>query len=199
MASLGDDSASDALRELGNVAFSHAATALARLVGRRVDVGIPNVHVLDREEASEDLGRQGGLHVVSFRLSGDHSGVLAVVLPEADAGALLGLLGASPARGGRLDADAESALLEIGNIMAGSALLALHRMLGATLLHGTPLLRRLAALRPADPDLFPGPLVLVLEAEFTVEGRHAHGTMAISPGDPAPLLARLGVPVEAAR
>jgi chemotaxis protein CheC len=193
-----NEEAADAVRELGNIAFSHAATALATLLDRRVDVGIPAVHVLGREEVEEDLGaRAGDFYVVSFRLVGDHAGILAVLFPQADAGALLDILHRRRAPSASLDAEGESALLEIGNIMAGSALLAIYRMLGATLLHSTPSLHRRTPLQLADEGLFPGPVMLVLEAEFTVEGRHACGTMVISPSDPLPLVSRLGIEMEA--
>jgi chemotaxis protein CheC len=192
------EEAADALRELGNIAFSHAATALASLLNSRVDVSIPSVHILEKAKLEAELyGRSESLYIVSFRLAGDHTGVIAVLFPQADAWALLEVLSGRPHRGDDLDAEDESTLRELGNIMAGSGLLALYRMIGASLLHSTSAFYRRTALQLAQDEIFRGPLVLVVEAEFTVESRSARGTMIISPNDPGPLLARLGVEPEA--
>lgn len=190
------EEAADALRELGNIAFTHAATALAALLRRRVDVTIPSVRVIETERVERQVAeRDESLYVVSFRLSGDHLGTVAVLLPQAGAWALVGILHGD-ADGRSPDAEEEATLREIGNIMAGSALVAMNRMLGTTLLHGTPSFYRRSALQGFQ-DAFSGPLVLVVEAEFAVEGRHARGTMIISPQDPAPILAILGIRPEA--
>ena len=193
-----DEEAADALRELGNIAFTHAATALATLVNRRVDVSIPSVLVLEKERIEAEIYRRTeSLYVVSFRLAGDHTGIVAVLFPPRDALALLELLNSGLADGGELTEEGESTLREVGNIMAGSALLAMYRMLGTTLLHSTPAFYRRTAIQLANEHLFTGAVVLVVEAEFTVEGRHARGTMIISPNEPMPLLTRLGIRLEA--
>lgn len=189
-----DDEAADALRELGNIAFTHAATALATLVNRRVDVSIPSVHVLEKERIEAEIYRRSeSLYVVSFRLAGDHTGIVAVLFPQKDALALLEILNGTRASGSELNAEGESTLREVGNIMAGSALLAMYRMLGTTLLHSTPAFYSRTAVQLANEHLFTGPVVLVVEAEFALEGRHARGTMIISPNEPMPLLTRLGI------
>lgn len=192
-----NEEAADALREIGNIAFSHAATALATLVNRRVDISIPAVRVLGREAIEREIyERNESLFVVSFRLAGDHTGIVAVLFPQRDAWALLELLHGRTLHMAELDADAESTLREVGNIMAGSALLALYRMLGTTLLHSTPALYRRTASQVADEHMFASPIALVVEAEFSVEERRARGTMVISPNEPAPLLKRLGIHLE---
>lgn len=189
-----NEEAADALRELGNIAFTHAATALATLVNRRVDVSIPNVRLLDKEGIhAEVASRTESLYVVSFRLAGDHTGILAVLFPQAEAAALLDILQGERTPRGELTAAGESTLQEVGNIMAGSALLAMYRMLGTTLLHSTPVFYSRTGVQLASEQLFAGPAVLVVEAEFSVEARRARGTMIISPAEPAPLLARLGI------
>lgn len=192
------EEAADALRELGNIAFSHAATALATLVNRRVDLSIPAVRLIEKERMEEEIHeRNESLFVVSFRLAGDHTGVIAVLFPQQDAWALLGILHGRPLQAQELDAEGESTLREIGNIMAGSALLALYRMLGTTLLHSTPAFYKRTALQMATDSVFAGPIALVVEAEFSVEDRRARGTMVVSPNEPEPLLRRLGVHLEA--
>lgn len=192
------EEAADALRELGNIAFSHAATALATLVNRRVDLSIPAVRLVEKARLEREVyERNESLFIVSFRLAGDHTGVIAVLFPQQDAWALLNLLHGRTLQASELDEEAESTLREIGNIMAGSALLALYRMLGTTLLHSTPVFYRRTALQMSKEGMFSGPIALVVEAEFSVEDRRARGTMVVSPNEPEPLLRRLGIHVEA--
>lgn len=192
-----NEEAADALRELGNIAFSHAATALATLINQRVDVTIPAVRVLEKETIEREIhDRNTRLFVVSFRLAGDHSGIIAVLFPERDAWSLLELLHGKADQTNGLDPERESTLREIGNIMAGSALLAMYRMLGTTLLHSTPSFDRRTASQLVEDELFSSPVVLVVEADFTLEHRHARGTMIVNPHDPEPLLARLGIELE---
>lgn len=189
------EEAADALRELGNIAFTHAATALAALVNRRVDVSIPSIRVVEKERAERQIAeRNESLYVVSFRLAGDHLGTIAVLFPQVEAWRLVGILQGRPPESA-LDGEGEGTLREIGNIMAGSALLAMNRMLGTTLLHSTPAFYRRSAFQRLH-DAFAGPVVLVVEAEFTVEDRRARGTMIISPQDPTPILVRLGIQQE---
>lgn len=188
------EEAADALRELGNIAFSHAATALATLVNKRVDVSIPSVRVLEKRRAESELyGRNESFFIVSFRLAGDHTGIIAVLFPQQDAWALLEILLGRPLHEQELNEEAESTLREIGNIMAGSALLAMYRMLGTRLIHSTPTFYRRSSSQFGGDDIFAAPVVLVVEAEFSVEDRRARGTMIISPSDVKPLLERLGV------
>lgn len=192
-----NEEAADALRELGNIAFSHAATALATLLNRRVDVSIPSVRMLDRDHIARELHARNEAHcVVSFRLAGDHSGMIAVLFPEVQAWNLLHILNARPEGTGEMDAESKNTLQEVANIMAGSALLAIYRMLGTTLLHSIPTFHWRTTEQLALDTLCPGPVALVVEAEFIVEQRRARGTMVISPNDPAPFLASLGILLE---
>lgn len=176
---------SDALRELGNVAFSHAATALSALVGRRVDLSIPSLEVVSISEAerSIDSGEQT-LCVITLRLFGERRGLLALVFAEADALALSDLLeGQSVGTRQALTPQAESMLAEVANIMSGAALLAMYRFLKVSLIHGTPMvhLRRAKGHDRAAARLAWGSdICVIVETTFAVEGKVVRGEMIIS-------------------
>ena len=120
----------DRLCELANVGAGHAATALARLVGRPIRMSVPRVRMggtQPADGADEDAwiffevqGALGGALV--FRLArGAHEGLVADLLGE-DAG--------TP--------QAESALREVGNILASHALSAVADLVGARVLPSLP-------------------------------------------------------------
>lgn len=198
-AAIREEEQTDALRELGNVAFSHAATALSTLLGRRVDVEIPDVRIMSQAEVEEAVGEtRDPIWIVSLRILGEREGVLALLLTQPDGAALVALLeGREPAREGELTPAAHVVLAEVANIMAGSALLALYRMLKVSLLHGTPtvhLRTRAEAEWSALQRLFASDIAIVVEAEFVLEGKKARGLMVISLADLPFFLEALGFP-----
>lgn len=183
-ARLRGEAASDALRELGNVAFSHAATALSSLVGRRVEVAMPSVRVAPPPFVDETVPREEPVYIISLRILGDRQGLLALFFAQADAAALVDMLeGAEPTPREHLRPAEESVLAEVANIMSGSALLAMYRFLKISLIHGTPQLRLRGAnsAETAAARLgWKSESVIIVEAEFMVEEQTSRGTMVIS-------------------
>ncbi len=119
----------DALRELANIASGTAATALSKMLGREVQLSVPRVLALPLVDAVEACGLPDeAVSSVVVPLAGDIDGVVLLLVPCRDATTLCGLLGV-PA-GSELG---DSALKEIGNILATSCLNALAVMTGLTL------------------------------------------------------------------
>ena len=120
----------DRLCELANVGAGHAATALARLVGRTIRMSVPRVRMGAAQPGpavDEDAwiffevqGALGGALV--FRLSRDARTALVGELLGAEAGV----------------AQAESALREVGNILASHALSAVADLVGTRVLPSLP-------------------------------------------------------------
>ena len=52
----------DVLKEIGNIGSGNAATALSQLLGRSIDMQVPQVRLMDVADAIESLGfsRQAG-------------------------------------------------------------------------------------------------------------------------------------------
>lgn len=46
----------DVMREIGNIGAGNACTALSSLLGRMIDMSVPNVKLLDKEASAEYLG-----------------------------------------------------------------------------------------------------------------------------------------------
>jgi chemotaxis protein CheC len=119
----------DALRELANVGSGTAGTALSSLLGRPVDISVPNAAALDLADAVDAAGAaEDVVWAVVVGVGGDLEATALLVASEADVAAISSLLGVAP------DSDeGRSALEEIGNILVASYVGALGSMTGFVL------------------------------------------------------------------
>src|SRR3954447_8139174 len=83
----------DALRELANIGSGTAGTALSQMLGRSVDISVPNALVLPLAEAVDAVGAaEEDVTGVVIPLQGDLDAIVLLVFPVADAATLCGLL-----------------------------------------------------------------------------------------------------------
>lgn len=191
----------DALREIGNIGAGNAATALAKMINKRVDMKVPRVSMLPFSEVASMVG--GAEEVVAgiyLRVSGPVPGNIVFLLPKENALYLVDLLfGRTPGETKTLSELEQSALLEIGNILTGAYLGALAMMTNMTLVPSVPALAiDMAGAVLSTPLTFlgeVGDVALLIETEFTDDGREVTGHFFLIP-DPGALdrmLAALGV------
>jgi chemotaxis protein CheC len=185
----------DALRELATIASGTAATALSQMLAREVAISVPRALALPPADAVDALG-DPERHVagVVVPIQGDIDGLVLLLIPFAHAERLCALLG--------VDAHTEvgdSALSEIGNILATSYLNGLGAMTGLALEPSPPHLHTdmLAAIvstlliGTAGAD----DLALVLDSELDVSGEPCSISFLLLPtsGQISDLLAPLGL------
>lgn len=109
----------DVLKEIGNIGAGNAATALAKMINKKVDMNVPKVNILDFAEVPEILGgAENQVCGIFFKIEGDIDGSIMFVLNIEDALALVHLL--MPRDESIMDEFTFSALMEIGNILSGS-------------------------------------------------------------------------------
>ncbi len=134
----------DALQELASVGSGQALSALGRLMGRRLEMDVPEAWVGRGAGAIADfLGGLGqNLVAVAVQLEGLLSGQLVLTLPEADAARLAACLGYPVPAGGGWSDLAESALMESGNIVGSAFVSAVAVLVGQKLLLSVPRLAR---------------------------------------------------------
>lgn len=138
------EAAVDRLRELGSIGAGHAATAFARLVGRTIRMRVPAVR--SRAAQAGVPGLDGWETGIFFALEGGPGGDLAVLFSPRSRDALLALLLGRRTNGGTApDPEAESALREVGNILASSVASAIADTLGTRILPSLPALAFRAA------------------------------------------------------
>ncbi len=109
----------DVLREIGNIGAGNAATSLANMINKKVDMKVPVVSLLDFAEVPEILG--GAENIVAgifFKIEGDITGSIMFALDKKSAFNLINLL--MPMETEDFDDMTRSALMEIGNILAGA-------------------------------------------------------------------------------
>lgn len=113
----------DVMNEIGNMGAGHAATALSLLMGRKVDMKVPQTKFLSIEEGCMELSRAGEVGVgVEVGLSGAIDGLTLLTVDEKGAAHLLEAFGDLLAGRSIDDPLAQSALMEIANIVTGSFL-----------------------------------------------------------------------------
>lgn len=130
----------DALREVANILMGHATTALARLANMRIDIEIPQIRVVSLEEGlSRASGGAGIVAGVRTRLLGTLSGEMYITFPRDSAFALTDVVrGLPPGHTRYLSGSAAAALVEVGNVIAGSCLAAFYQLLGISVVHSVP-------------------------------------------------------------
>lgn len=110
----------DILKELGNIGAGNAITALSKMIGKKVDMYVPNVKILDFNQVSEIFGYPETKIVgIYFDLEGDVKGNILFALDIESASLLIYHLMGLKVQDD-FDELEKSALQEIGNIMSGS-------------------------------------------------------------------------------
>lgn len=185
----------DALRELASIGSGTAATALAQMLGRPVELAVPRALALPFADAIESVGEADEMVAsVVMPIGGDVEAVVLLLFSNRCAAILCDLLGVEP----RSDLG-DSALGEIGNILGASAVGALATMTGLTLEPEPPhvLHDMLGAVVASVLTATVGDLdvALVLDAELAVEGAACGLSFLLLPtaGGVAELLGRLGL------
>lgn len=111
----------DVLRELGNIGAGNAATALAKMLNRRIDMKVPKVEILEFKDVVELLG---GPEVptcgIYFHFEGDMTGNIMFLLEQKSSKMLSNMLLCRDDENEELDEFERSALQEIGNILTGA-------------------------------------------------------------------------------
>lgn len=130
----------DVLKEIGNIGAGNAATALAKMLNRKIDMEVPRAKILEFHEVSETLGG-AELPVVGIlmKVTGDFNGNIMFILQQKAATVLVNMLMGRP-----IDVVEEfsemdiSALKEIGNILTGSYISALSALTNLKILPSVP-------------------------------------------------------------
>lgn len=113
----------DLLKEIGNIGAGHAATALSTIIRKPIDMKVPNVKMLSFEKIEDYLGGEEQIVVGIFlRIEGDVPGNMFFLMNFESASQLLKTILGKELDVNELSDIENSALKEIGNILAGSYL-----------------------------------------------------------------------------
>lgn len=162
----------DVLKELGNIGAGNATTALAQMINKRVDIGAPQVRLVDFNQVSTIIGSEEDIMVgILIMLSGDVKGMMMFMMEQEVARKLVNILMCKDENDDMLFDDVElSAVMEIGNIIAGTYLRALSDMTNLEIEVSVPLLQidMAGAILSVPAIEFSkiGDRVLMIETEF---------------------------------
>lgn len=129
----------DALRELGNIGASHAATSLSQMLMSEVHMTVPEVNIVDISDISEYFGDEVCALVV-FEIQGEllPGGYVLLHLPQKSAIQLTNTMLGMTDTDREFNEMDESAMLEVGNIMVSQFLDATATLLGIIMIPSPP-------------------------------------------------------------
>ena len=180
----------DVFREIANIGSGNAATALAKMLNKKVDMDVPKVKVLEFKDVTEILG--GAEVIVAgmlLKVTGDLTGNMMFIMEKNSAHMLVNMLmGRSCTVDELADEFSEieiSALKEIGNILASSYLSALTSLTGLRILPSVPdMAIDMAGAIISVPAIQFGKLgdtVLYIETEFNEDDKKVVGSFFLIP------------------
>ncbi|CAM5221747.1 Chemotaxis protein CheC OS=Ureibacillus acetophenoni OX=614649 GN=SAMN05877842_101494 PE=4 SV=1 [Ureibacillus acetophenoni] len=132
----------DILKEIGNIGAAHAATSLSGLLGKKIDMRVPNVEMVSFTDMMELAGSSEKVVVgIYLRIEGDVEGSMFFVLPIEQANRFIRRLIHDEQFDFSNNPVSEiglSAMQELGNILSGSYLSALSDFTGLKIYPSVP-------------------------------------------------------------
>lgn len=196
-----DNQQMDVLREIGNIGAGNAATALAKMIGRKVDMSIPTTKVLEFKDVADILGGAEKTVVgILLNMTGDMTGKLMFIIDFEASKVLVNILmNRCNHYSVEFDEIEISALSEVGNILSGSYISALSELTGLNIYSSIPdMAIDMAGAILSVPAIEFGKIgdtVLYIETEFSEDDTVVLGEFFLIPdvGSYEILLKALGV------
>lgn len=180
----------DALQELCNIGMGHATSALAQMVGKTIYFNVPRAIRSELSQAPELIADAEEIVVgIYLKFQGPITGNIFFIFPRASVLTLMSVITGKGTRELTFDEYQTSLLKEIGNILAGSYLSVMEKVLGMRLIHSVPWFAFDLASAIMDPILIQigkdSDHIILIEAEFFVrENQEMRGRFYLLP-DPA--------------
>ncbi len=175
----------DVLKEIGNIGAGNAATALAKMLNKKIHMNVPKVKVLDFADVPELIGGAESLVCsVLFTIEGDLKGSIMFLLDINSSKTLVRLL-MDGYELNNIDDFAKSALNEIGNILSGAYVSSLSSLTGLNMKISVPSLAiDMAGAILSVPAIQFGQVsdkILIIETEFLEGSDNVSGYFLLVP------------------
>lgn len=173
--------------EISNIGVGHAATALSQLLGTSVEIQVPRVSVMDISDVPDYLGGADKPVVGMFlKMLGDATGDMLIIYPRDSSDRMISILLQRELKEEEMFTElGQSALKEVGNILASAYLSALGSMLGVSLIPSTPNVSYDMAGAIIDYTLIElcsaDDAALLVETEFFIKGDELKGNFFLIP------------------
>ena len=193
----------DVLREIGNIGAGNATTAVANMLGLRIDMKVPSVEFIEVEKIGGVIGSEEQIVVgIMLGIETDIEGSMMFLMDVPSAHHLVNrMMMRDPDYDAEFDEMDMSAIKEIGNIIAGSYLSAISGLTNLTITPTVPFVAiDMAAAILSVPAIqfgMQGDNALIIETEMG-DDVDINGYFILMPeGDSyAKILKALGVPIE---
>ncbi|MAG98800.1 MAG: chemotaxis protein CheX [Alphaproteobacteria bacterium] len=174
----------DAILEIVNVAIGRAAAALSEMVDDQIELTVPALSFLDRNQTTDRLNLMTGKQAtaVSQRFSGTIAGDALLVFPERQSLELVRTLLRDETDLDTLTELEQDALKEVGNVILNTVLSSFSNQLGADLDANLPEITSGSNEEILDLAHAPKagePLIMFIEVAFEVEGANIQGYVVI--------------------
>ncbi len=115
-----------ALKEIGNIGAGNAASALSQMIGRKIEMTVPDIMLISTENIAETIkGNEVGLGIYT-KVLGDINGKILMFFLKEHALQLIDIvMGREVGTSQIIAGIEESAIMEVGNILASSYLSAI--------------------------------------------------------------------------
>lgn len=129
----------DILKELTNIGGGNAATSISQMIGRRVDMTVPTIEILEYEDVYTDIMAEDEVvTAIVMRVLGDGEGMFLYIINEEFIEKLIEMM-----MPGQHELDYElkiSAIKELVNVIVNSFLTAVSKMIDVNVVSSIPLL-----------------------------------------------------------
>jgi chemotaxis protein CheC len=169
----------DAFAEIFNIGVGHAAASLSQMIGQEVELAIPVVELLDREQAALILtgNTKGNITGVREKFEGSFKGETLLLFPEESSLELVRLLLSEDLPLEVLTEMEQEALTEVGNIILTGCLSSLADLLQEEITNDLPVFAQGDAetlLKCNESDMNETS-VMFLKTMFSVQERNIEG------------------------
>ena len=192
----------DVLKEIGNIGAGNATTAIANMLGLRIDMSVPEVAFLPVEDLGSAIGAEDEIIVgIMLGVEQDIAGSMMFLMDMASAHHIVNkLMMRDDSYSEPFDEMDLSAIKEIGNIIAGSYLSALSGLTNLTIVPSVPFVAvdMAAAILSVPAVQFGifGDNALMINTEFSDDlGIKGHFILMPEEDSYAKILTALGVPI----
>ena len=127
------------LKELGNIGAGNATSALAQLLGMKIDMSVPEVRLLEFKDVGDAMGGADQIMVgIYLMVEGDVNGSMMFLLSDKSARNLVNKLMQQNSQDMNFSEIELSAMMEVGNIITGAYLNSIATMTNLTMVPSVP-------------------------------------------------------------
>ncbi|MDR0903042.1 MAG: chemotaxis protein CheC [Ruminococcus sp.] len=178
----------DVLKEIGNIGSGNAAGALSELIMKPTDITVPDVLLLDFNEAINFLGGADTIAIgMMVQLSEDITGKVIFIIQQAFTSTMTEMLFGTPIDDlTQMDEMATSFITEVGNIMTASYVNAIASLTGLTIDISVPemtvdMVGAILSVPAVEFAMTGANKVLFIDDSFLIEGSEVRSNLIFVP------------------